>query len=282
MIDYAYYNGVFSPYDSATIPLSDRAIFFGDAVYDVVLGIDGSAYQLDVHLDRLYENARRIGLTSTPERSAVEEAIDTLLYEAMADNFLLYVQFSSSERRRTHIRSENSANLLITVTECIVPYEVEFIKAITLPDNRHNFCDIKTICLLPSVLSIEEANRRLADIAIFHKNGSVTECSHANVCILKNGEIIAHPFDSSILPGITQCNLLKACQKAGIPYSLREFSVSELFDADAVMVTSTTKLIKICTEIDGVPLNTSGARVVRVLFDLLRKDIFDKSGRKVN
>ena len=46
MKDLAYYNGVYTPYDAACIPLSDRSIFFSDAVYDVIIGSGKKPYQI--------------------------------------------------------------------------------------------------------------------------------------------------------------------------------------------------------------------------------------------
>ena len=272
MNDYAYYNGVYTPYDSACIPISDRSIFFSDAIYDVIIGRGKIPYQLDEHLERLYLNAKRIGFENLPGKDEIKSIIDTLLYEASADEFLLYVQLSTNNERRHHERGESAVNLFITVTECKIPTELGEISAITLPDMRHGFCETKTTNLLPAVLSVEEAKRRGADIAIFHKSGTVTECSYANVCIIKSGTLITHPFDSDILPGITQSNLISAAKNLGIKHVNRAFTLDELKDADAVMITSTTKLIKLCTAVDGIQIEPKVYDIASLLFNELRSD----------
>lgn len=278
MNEYAYYNGVFTPYDAAAIPLSDRSIFFGDAVYDVVVGRGKSLYQFDEHIERILRNAASIGLDRLPTKKAIAEAADTLLELASADEFMLYVQLSSDAARRAHSRGGKNVNLLMTVTECKLPTDLCDIRAITLPDMRHRFCDLKTTGLLPAVLSVEEAKRRGADIAIFHREGTVTECSYANVALLKDGTVVTHPLDRDILPGITQDNLERGCEVLGIAHESRTFTVEELYSADAVMISSTTKLIKICTELDGVTLDVSKRDTVKALFDVLRADMQSKIG----
>ena len=279
MRNLAYYNGVYTPYDAACIPLSDRSIFFSDAVYDVIIGNGKKAYQFDEHIDRLLTNAERIGLVDFPTKLELYEVAENLLTEADADDFLLYVQLSANNERRNHARVDSGVNLLMTITECEFPREIGEIKAITMPDMRHNFCNIKTTSLLPAVLSVEEAKRRGADIAVFHKNQIVTECSSANISFVKNGTLITRPLDSDILPGITQKNLISACQRLGIPHDCRRFTIDELYDADAVMITSTTKLIKVCTEIDGAELTPKNVETVKLLFDTLREDLYAKTGR---
>lgn len=279
MKDLAYYNGVYTPYDAACIPLSDRSIFFSDAVYDVIIGNGKKAYQFDEHINRLLSNAERIGLADLPTKSELYEITENLLSITDAEEFMLYIQLSSNNERRKHSRDGGGVNLLITATECTLPKELGNIKAITMPDMRHNFCNVKTTCLLPAVLSVEEAQRRGADIAIFHKLQTVTECSYANISLFKDEMLITHPLDESILPGITQDNLIIAAHKLGIPHTSNTFTVGELMEADAVMITSTTKLIKICTEIDSVPLCISHRDTVEELFNVLRQDLYREIGR---
>ena len=272
MRDYAFYNGVFTPYDACVIPLSDRSIFFGDAVYDVILGRNGIPYQLDEHLDRLLKNARQIGLDDIPQRATVKEAISSVIELSEADCFMLYVQLSGNERRRKHLRDCGDVNLLITITAADIPERIETVSAITMQDNRYGYCNLKTTNLLPAVLSMSEASRAGADFAIFHKNGLVTECSAANVSIIKNGGLITHPLDTSILPGISERNLIRVCSELGIPHSRREFSVCELFEADAVLITSTTKLVKVCDRLDGVSLRCERDGLTQEIFRLMAED----------
>ena len=282
MNEYAYYNGVFTPYNAACIPLSDRSIFFSDAIYDVVIGRGKNPYQLDLHLDRLFKNAELIGLANPPSKSMIKEAIQELIEIADADTFMLYIQLSSDAEKRTHSRCSRDTNLLVTITECELPTELGEIRAITLPDRRHGMCDVKTTNLLSAVLSVEEAKRRGADIAIFHKHAFVTECSYANIAILQDGCLFTHPLDSDILPGITQENLVTACSRLGVPHLSRTFTLDEMFSADAVMITSTTKLIKLCTEIDGIRQSSSSRELVQLLFEELKRDLHYKTEANVS
>ena len=277
MIEYAYYNGVFTPYKSAVIPLSDRSIFFSDAIYDVMVGRGKTVYQIEAHLDRLFRSAAMIGIRNLPDISELYNAIDELVNLFSGDEFMLYVQFSTDAEKRTHTREDDSVNVLMTVTACELPTDLQETKAITLPDMRHRFCNVKTTSLLPAVLSVEEAKRRESDIAIFHKDNVVTEGSYANIAIIKNGVLITHPFDADILPGITQVNLEGIAQGIGILHERRPFTVEELYQADAVLITSTTKLIRLCTEIDGRAISVKVRDTVEQIFSSLKDDLYSKT-----
>lgn len=277
MRDHAYYNGVFTPYDCATVPLSDRAIFFADAVYDVMIGRNGKAYQIDEHLSRLFANADAIGLENYMSENEMKDEIYQLLKVADADTFILYVQLSAKERRRTHARWESGANLLMTVTSADVPEELLSTAAITLPDLRHGYCNIKTTNLLPSVFSVCDAQMMECESAIFVKGEAVTEASSSNVSLLIGNTLVTHPLDSSILPGISERNLISAAIKHGIRHERREFSLAEMKAADAVLLTSTTKLVKICRSIDGIDLNIKGWETAKLLFGEMLTDLLVKT-----
>lgn len=278
MIDYAFYNGVFTPYDACSVPISDRSIFFGEAVYDVMLGRGGRPYQQEEHLSRLLCNAEKIGLTDIPSKEYLAECIEELLAEARADDFVLYAQLSGNGARRSHTRSEVGVNVLLTVTETQIPKELLLTDAITLPDLRHGYCNVKTTALLPAVMSLTAAEERDAEIAIFEKDGYITECSHANVSIIIGNTLLTHPRDNNVLPGISEDNLIRICKERGITHEARPFTVNEAMSADLVLITSTTKLIRVCRSINREALRVANITLVRSIFDDMRRDLFDKTG----
>ena len=280
MRDYAYYNGVITPYDSATVPLYDRSIFFAEAVYDVVIGRNGVPYQLDLHLSRLLTNAKSIGLTKLPEQEELKLIAGMLLSEAYADEFMLYIQLSGKGERRAHSRSEEGCNILMTVTGATVPTSLGFTSAITLPDYRHAYCNIKTVNLLPAVFSVCSAEKSGFETAIFRKGDRITEASSSNVSLINRKELITHPLDNSILPGISQRNLVREAENLGLKHTEREFSYEEMFDADAVLLTSTTKLVKLCRNIDGVELKCKEIDTVNTVFGAMLNDLMAKTSQK--
>ena len=275
MTDYAFYNGIFTPYDACVIPLSDRSIFFGDAVYDVIIGRNGIPYQLDLHLARLLENADKIGLIDIPTREAIIDAISKLIDLSQADQFMLYVQLSGNETRRKHLRDDDGVNLLITICATDIPERLQSVRAMTMMDKRYGYCNLKTTNLLPAVFSMNDAYNSGAELAIFHKRGYVTECSSANISIIKDGQLITHPLDSAILPGISEKNLVRICNDLGIGHICRRFKKHELFLADAVLITSTTKFVKVCSSIDNVDLRCDAMELCEMIFDKMLADFVE-------
>lgn len=82
--------------------------------------------------------------------------------------------------------------------------------------------------------------------------GRVTECAHSNIHILKNGTLYTAPTDHLILPGIARAHLLRACRALGIPFREQAFSLKELFEADEIIVTSSSNLCLRADQIDRI------------------------------
>lgn len=276
MGDYAYYNGRYGKYPEINVPLTDRALFFGDGVYEVMLYRGEVIYQFDEHYQRLTKSLKAIGISRTPEARALRSVIYKLCDLSGYSEGIIYLQISASSPSRTHERVESlSYNLLVSVSK-YSGYEDKALSLITVTDRRHGICNVKSLNLLLSVLALNEARAVGCDGAVFVRGGTVTEESRSNVSILKCGELITHPTDNYILPGIMRSNLIRAAGELGIPVIERGFSISELYGADEVIISSTTKFVRRVSSIDGREIKMRDSERFFSLKERLLLDYFDK------
>ena len=81
----AYYNGEFLPISEAKISITNRAVFFGDAVYDAAIGRNGRIFALDEHIDRLFESAKVLKIAIPHTKSELHEIITEFVAKVDAD-----------------------------------------------------------------------------------------------------------------------------------------------------------------------------------------------------
>ncbi len=275
MNNIAYYNGKCSAIDEMTIPMKDRAVYFGDGVYDVAFIKNGRIFALDEHIARFRNSCRLIEIDFTMTDSELKAVFNGMLdkLEGFTDG-ILYWQSSRGTADRDHAYPENTvpANLLSYIKPKKLPDITKKIKLITLPDLRYSICHIKTINLIPNVMASEKAKAAGCDEAVFIREGRVTECSHSNISILKNGLFITAPLDHRILPGIARGHVIEICKGHGIPVELRAFTPEEMMEADEILVTSTTTLCRSACEIDGKPAGGKAQdKVVEIQNSYLKK-----------
>ena len=75
MNDIAYYNGKITSIEEASVPLNDRAMFFGDGVYDATYCANRRLFEIDYHTERFYNSLR---LTRIPFKLTREELVAEL------------------------------------------------------------------------------------------------------------------------------------------------------------------------------------------------------------
>ena len=144
-----------------------------------------------------------------------------------------------------------------------------------MPDTRFLHCDIKTINLLPSVMASQKAAMAGADEAVFHRDGRVTEGSHSNIHILKDGVFRTAPTDNLILPGIARANLIRYCGILGIPVREEAFTLDEMMEADEIISSAVSRFCISAEEIDSIPVGGKAPELLRSLQDLALKEILE-------
>ena len=274
-----YYNGEIGEADELKIPLLDRSNYFGDGVYDATIGRNKVIFALEEHIERFWNSAKGIGIELPFSKKELEDKFYKLLERFKGGDFLLYWQLSRGTALRNHAFPKDSKpNLMILITPFTLPDLKKKIRLITFNDLRFEYCNIKTLNLLPSVLASQAAAEKGAQEAVFVRNSkTVTECAHSNVSILKDGKLKTHPADRFILPGIGRKHLIAKAKELGIPVLEEEFSVQELFDSDEVLVTSSGTFCAGAFEIDGKSVGGKAEETLEKLQDELTKDFLEST-----
>jgi len=272
MQNLGYYNGKFGPLEEMTIPMLDRACYFGDGVYDASYSRNYKIFTLDEHVDRFYNSARLLDMQITRPK----EELIAILYEMLnkmdtGENFV-YWQATRGTAIRNHAypdAEEVKANLLIMIRPAdVVPLDTK-VKLITMEDTRFLHCNIKTLNLLPSCMAAQKATLAGADEVIFHRDGRVTECAKSNCHIIKGGVFITAPTDNLILPGIARQNLIKACKAIDIPVSETPYTLNDVFAADEVLISSVGSFGLVAESVDGKPVGGRAPELIAKLHGYL-------------
>jgi D-alanine transaminase len=262
-----YYNGTMGPLEEMTVPMNDRACYFGDGVYEAAMARNGVIFGLDEHMDRLFNSAGLLDIQIPYTKKELADILYDLLGKMDDSEIFIYWQISRGTAMRKHEFPEAgvTANLWITMKPGSCKEPDSSLKLITVEDTRFFHCNIKTLNLLPNVMASQKAVAAGCDEVVFHRGDIVTECAHSNVSILKDGVFKTHPTDHFILPGITRMHLIQECKKLLIPVDETPFTLEELFDADEIIVSSTSKLCSAACELDGKPVGGKDTALLRKL-----------------
>lgn len=279
MENLGYYNGRYDLIENMTVPMNDRACYFGDGLFEVVYTRNHKPYALSEHMDRLYAGADALGIRIGIGKEEFSDLIRSLIQKVDSDEQLVYWQVSRGTELRSHApASPLTANIWVTIRpmklrDCYTP-----MKTVTVEDTRFLHCNMKTLNLLPTVLASIQAAEAGMDEAIFHRGDRVTECAHSNISILQaDGSLKTAPADNMILPGVARAHLIDTCHRFGIPVYEEPYTLKELMEADEVIVTSSGTICRPVCEVDGTPVGGKNPALLERLRSALLEDFRQKT-----
>ena len=171
---------------------------------------------------------------------------------------LVYMQVTRGVARRDHaFPSRPIPPAMVITCRRTAPYPTDVDKwagkAISVPDQRWERCDIKSTGLLPNVLAKQAARSVGAYEAILiDREGMVTEGASSTVWVVDaSGTLTTRKLSNAVLPGCTRDTLLTLMAQVGIAGEERAVSEAELHAAREIFVTSATSFVKPITSLDG-------------------------------
>ncbi len=279
MLNLGYYNGEIGSIEEMKVPMTDRGLYFGDGIYDAAYSRNHVIYALDEHIARFYVNLKRLEIAEPMPAEELRALLIDLVRRVDDGEQFVYWQVTRGSALRDHVfpAGQPKSNLMIMLRPVKIKPVYRPIRLISAEDRRYLYCNIKTLNLLPSVLTAEMANKAGVDETVMHRGDRVTECSHSNVSILKNGVFITPPADEYILPGIGRAHLIAASKTLGIPVEERIFTMQELRDADEIIVSSAGSLCLSVCELDGASVGGQDPVTLRKLQDFVVADWLAKT-----
>lgn len=263
-----YYNGEIGPLEEMKIPMLDRAVYFGDGVYDSATFANNHIFALDEHINRFYNSCRLLNIPFSLSREALAAELQKCVDANEVDHGFLYWQASRGTGLRSHNYPKDiQPNLMVfTVPDELHPMD-QPMKLISVEDTRFLHCNIKTLNLIPNVMAFQACVQAGCDEVVLHRGDRVTECAHSNVLMLKDGVLCAPPRDNLILPGITLTHLLQLAKQEGIPTCEEPFTMEQLRNADEIIVSSSGALCIPAYELDGQPVGGKDPTTLKRLQD---------------
>ncbi|MDD2700205.1 MAG: D-amino acid aminotransferase [Sideroxydans sp.] len=281
-----YLNGVFMPIEEARVPVLDRGFMFGDGVYEVIPVYARRAFRMREHLQRLQHSLDGIRLPNPHTTEEWETILETMIAQLTLDDHYLYLHITRGVAKRDHPFPVPPVPPTVFVMSSPLPHPsaeqvARGVDCITVQDNRWLRCDIKAISLLPNVLMRQASVDAGCGEAILIRDDSfLTEGSASNIFVVKNGVLLAPPKDHLMLPGITYDVILELAAAHGIKAEIRKIMKEELFSADELILTSSTREVMPITSLDGHAIGDGkpGAVFAQLhpLYQTFKKEIMRK------
>ncbi len=256
-----YINGEFFPRDEAKISVFDSGYLVGDGVWEGVRLHDGVIVFLDEHLDRLYQGALAIGMDIGKSREELTEALyETVRVNEMETDVHIRLMITRGTKKTP------SQDPRLTIGGPTIVITAEYKKAdpstasagirlftSTVRRGSPDYLDPRLNChsKLHEVIALVQAINAGADEALMLDiNGFVSTCNATNFFVIRKGEVWTST-GQYCMNGITRGKVIEVCQANDIPVYQKNFSLTDVYDADEAFVTGTFGGLTPVIEVDG-------------------------------
>ena len=254
----AYVNGRYVPHQDAAVHVEDRGYQFSDGVYEVCEIRGGRIVDERRHMERLARSLAELRIAMPMSGAALAVVLRECVRRNRVRDGIVYLQVTRGVARRDHAFPAPGTRPSVVVTARNLDAAgnertaAAGIAVITLPDNRWERVDIKTVSLLPNVLAKQTAREKGAKEAWFvDRDGHVTEGSSSNAWIVtKGGKVVTRQVDKGILRGITRTVLIEVIKAQGLELEERPFTPDEAYGAREAFVTSASQIVMPVVRID--------------------------------
>jgi branched-chain amino acid aminotransferase len=274
-----YVNGKLYPRDKAKISVFDSGYLVGDGVWEAMRLYEGKLAFLDLHLNRLWDGSKAVGMDLGFDRKWLVDQIEMVLE---ANQMKTGVHLRVMVTRGVKKTPSQDPRLTLTGPNLVIIAEYKNAseetrnKGITLftstvrrgsPDTldpRLN-CHSK----LHEVQALVQAIEAGADEALMlDVRGFVSTCNSTNFFIVKDGEVWTST-GAYCMNGITRHNVIRICKENGIVCKQKDFSLYDVYAADEAFVTGSFGGLTPVNVVDGRKIE--GRELINKLTSLYQK-----------
>ncbi|MFD7550026.1 aminotransferase class IV [Streptomyces sp. NPDC059816] len=257
---------------SARVSVFDHGLTVGDGIFETMKTVNGRAFALTRHLDRLARSARGLGLPE-PDLDEVRRACRAVVDANPMPLGRLRVTYTGGESPLGSDRGEHPPTLVVAIGP--VPRRADTTAVVTVPWTRNErgaLAGLKTTSYAENVVALARARERGATEALFGNTvGRLCEGTGSNVFVVLDGQLHTPPVASGCLAGITRALAVEwsGAQETDLPLDV-------LDRAEEIFLTSTLRDVQAVHRVDGRELPAPGpvtAKAMRIFTERSADDL---------
>ena len=263
---------------------TDQGATRGDGVFESMLAVAGRTRKVQAHLDRLGGSARALDL-EIPDQEAWRRAIETGVAAFRSDNPPASPEEDEAVVKLLVTRGVEGASsptcwVQVSPVGAVARRQRETGIDVILLDRGYDsdvaerapwlLLGAKTLSYAVNMATLRPAHKQGADdVILTSSDGRVLEGPTSTVLLAHVEEsdggqtvkrLITPQLDSGILAGTSQGALFAAAKAAGWELGYGPLEPQDLFDADAVWLISSIRLLAPVNHIDGKEIGTPALR----------------------
>ncbi len=276
-----WFNGKLVDEAQARISVFDHGLLYGDGVFEGIRVYSGKVFELQAHIDRLYDSAKGIRLKIALSKKKMIDAVErTVKANNLKNGYVRLVVTRGVGTLGINPFECKKANIFIIADKIqLYPEELygkglKIISATTV--RNHPLAippQIKSLNYLNNILAkIEALDNDVPEAVMYNHMGYVAEATGDNVFVVRDNVVCTPPVQAGSLEGVTRGVVISLAQKEKMKVVEKNLTRLDLYISDELFLTGTAAEVIGVVEIDGRKIGNGKPGPVT---KLLRKKFFE-------
>jgi branched-chain amino acid aminotransferase len=258
MHGFLLHNGRIYPNSELLVSAGQVGYLNGLGVFSTIRVAEGVPFAFERHWARMQKDAQRFHVPMPPDPEAFRRDLLSLVEANRAYDSTLRVAVIRNRGGFFEANPLGRDYDVVAFTTDLQHWGTGA-KLTVQPDARHGaspFAGSKITSWAHNLTWLEDAKSRGFDeVILLDEWGRVSECTSANIFAVSGTSVYTPPLDSGCLPGITRGIILNDLSVKDVRVEERHVTLDDLFGADSVFLTSTTRELLSVQSIDGKTLH---------------------------
>jgi branched-chain amino acid aminotransferase len=244
----------------AKISVFDHGLLYGDGVFEGIRVYNQGIFELEAHIDRLYESAHAIRLQIPLDKAQLVAATqETVQVNDVVNGYIrLIVTRGVGTLGLNPFVCKKGMVIIIADNIQLYPEELyergmRIISATTV--RNHPLAlppQVKSLNYLNNILAkIEALDSDVMEAVMYNHEGFVAEATGDNVFIINKGIVYTPPVSAGALEGITRNVVIRLAREEDFEVIERNLTRYDLYVCDEFFLTGTAAEVIGIVEIDG-------------------------------
>lgn len=238
-------DGTFLDESEFQISPFDRGLCHGMSLFETLLAVNGEPRLLTEHLDRLKYGLERLNVASVSiDEEGIRSAMVALLKHNRLENGMARIRFAVSLGigPLNQIDSGRAWAWMIASPMDQTSPSIRVTIAPWRKDKENVLRGLKVGNYAEHLIGLDMARCEGFDEMLFFNNADeLCEAAMANVFLIRGGKLFTPSLDSGCLAGVTRELILKTAEANKIRCKAKPLRKSDVFKADGMFLTSSTK-----------------------------------------
>lgn len=248
----------------------------GWGVFTTIRIYDGHPFAFERHWNRLTTDANRLKLPISSRPQEVARQLAGLIEANKVKDGCARIYFVYN-KAGYWVSDETMPEVDLILYTADLPKRKGPVRLALQPFGRYAaspLAGVKVTSWLENVWMLDKTQGRGFDeVVLLNERNEVAECTAANIFCVRNGEVKTPPLTAGCLPGVSRMVLLEIGEKAGVHLKETDLRTEDLYGADEVFITSTTREVQPVSEIEERKIAQVNGPVTRLLAEAFSRHV---------